>query len=98
MRTEGSGHLVIQQEELTVPGVDDGAQHPSEEEDESWWTHTKQSHKALPRNLIAAFNRCRTMKVKVPETCSPHRWCMLTDETEYTMSDDAVEGRRQTLD
>jgi hypothetical protein len=69
-------------EGLAVAGVDDGVQHASEEEDEPSWTNREQSRKALPKNLIAAFSRCRTSKVKVPETCSPDRRCTPTSGME----------------
>ncbi len=66
---------VAQQELLAVAGVDEGAQHASGEEGEPSRTNREQSREALPKNLIAAFSRCRTSKAEVPETCSPDRRC-----------------------
>jgi hypothetical protein len=56
-------------------GVYEGTKHASEEEGEPSRTNREQSHEALPKNLIAAFSRCRTSKAEVPETCSPDRRC-----------------------
>jgi hypothetical protein len=56
--------------------------HVTEEEDEPLWSRREQSHKALLKNLIAAFSRCRTSKVKVPKTCSPHLQCTSTSGME----------------
>jgi hypothetical protein len=66
---------VARQELLAVAGVDEGAQHASEEEGEPLRTNREQSREALPKNLIAAFSRCRTSKAEVLETCSPDRRC-----------------------
>ncbi len=56
-------------------GVYEGTKHVIEEEDEPSRTNREQSRKAFPKNLIAAFSRCRTSKAEVPETCSPDRRC-----------------------
>ena len=66
---------VARQELLAVASVDEGAKHASGEEGEPSRTNREQSREALPKNLIAAFSRCRTSKAEVPETCSPDRWC-----------------------
>ena len=58
-----------------VVGVDEGVQHASEEEGEPSRKNKEQSREALPKNLIAAFSRCRTSKAEVLETCSPDRRC-----------------------
>ena len=49
-------------------GVDEGTQHASVEEDKPSRTNREQSCKALSKNLIATFSRCRTSKTEVPET------------------------------
>ena len=76
MRIEGFGKSAAQQEGLTVPCVDDSAQHVNEEEDEPLWTNRKQSCEALPKILIVTFSQCKTSKAIVPKTCSPDRRCM----------------------
>jgi hypothetical protein len=43
--------LAAQQELLAVAGVDDGAQHTSELEDEPLWSNKEQSREELPKNL-----------------------------------------------
>lgn len=96
MRTERSRCLAAQQEQLEVPGIDNGTQHPDEEEDEPWWTKNKQSHEALPKILIA-FSPCRTSKAKVPKIFSLDRR-YAGNGTEYTTNDDAIKSRRQILD
>jgi hypothetical protein len=80
MRTEGSRSSATQHEGLVVLGIDDGTQHPSEEEGEPLWMNSKQSREALPK--IPAFSQCRTSKAKVPETCSPDRRCTPTSGME----------------
>ncbi|KAB8092041.1 hypothetical protein EE612_017787, partial [Oryza sativa] len=73
IRTEVAERPVARQELLVVASVDEGAQHASGEEGEPSRTNREQSREALPKNLIAAFSRCRTSKAEVPETCSPDR-------------------------
>nr|BAD28105.1 hypothetical protein [Oryza sativa Japonica Group] len=74
-RTEVVEKPVAQQELLAVAGVDEGAQHASEVEGEPSRTNREQSRETLPKNLIAAFSRCRTSKAEVLETYSPDRRC-----------------------
>ncbi len=69
-------------EGLAVAGIDYDVQHASEEEDEPLWSNREQLREALSKNLIAAFSRFRTLKVKVPETCSPDRRCTPTSGME----------------
>ncbi len=59
---------VARQELLAVASVDEGAKHASEEEGEPLRMNKEQLREALPKNLIAAFSRCRTSKAEVPET------------------------------
>ncbi len=86
---------VARQELLAGASVDEGAKHASGEEDEPSRTNREQSREVLPKNLIAAFSRCRTSKAEVPETCSPDCRCTPASGMESSTSDDAAQRRRQ---
>ena len=65
----------MQRGQLAAEDVDDGEPQPNDEEDEPWWTNSKQSRGALPKNLILPLAVQDFTMMTVPETCSPDRRC-----------------------